>query len=354
MFSNLKNILSRYKKKDLLAVDMDENGIRFVKILQNDQNKLMLDQYENFPFSKGGLGDRELESVKDFILSNNFQGMNAACNIEDVSLKIRRVEVPKMPDYDLVEAVKWEMREIVDGPIEEYAIRHSHLEEYTTGETQRFSLVAYAIHNEALERKVQLVKSLGLNPIIVEPNAVALLAAFDFDRQWDKGEYHVIVSLGWLKSLFVVVGQGKLYFSRPLEKVSVQQCLVGLRDAANLPEEEFLNLKNMCTHKGQKIGDVFKDSSDLQTILGRYFHQFSLELQGSIDSFSVMFHVDKISSMTLTGCGAFLPEIVDYFKKNMGVNTQVWKMSLTTGKNFENFDPYFSIAFGLGLPQEYS
>ena len=354
MLSDLKAFLGRYLKKDILSLEMDSSGIRFVKINRESEGKLSLGPYYFHPLLEEEFGDPQREALKEFLRVNKFSGMNVASNMEDRSLKIRRIEVPKMPEYDLVEAVKWNMRDVIDGPIEEYTIRHTHLEELTAGESKRLSLVAYAIRTEAVQQKVEWLRSLGLNPTILEPNAVALLAAFDCGHQWQKGDYHVLIHLGWEKSLFVVVGQGRLYFSRLLEGVSVKACLENISKACHLSEKESTQMKSLCGQKGGNIKGICGNQPNFQSALDRDFHQFSLNIQSSIDSFSVLFHIDKVDSIFLSGCGAYLPNIESYFEKNIGVPTQHWRIPPLGEKGFQGLDSYFTIALGLALPQEYS
>jgi len=228
-----------------------------------------------------------------------------ATNIEDPSLKIRRIDVPQMPDYDLAQAVKWSFREVIEDSIENYTIRYSHLDEHITGDVKRFSLLVYGLKTEAVKKRVNFLKSLGLVPTVVEPNAVAMLAAFDKGHQWVKGAYHALIYIGWEKSFFVVVAQGKLYFCRPLEKVSVKKCLDGIRKTHQLSSEQFQKIKSMCLQNGENISSVLSSFDNFNEVLANYFHEFSLEIQRSIDSFLVMFHAEKIDTMVVNGCGAF-------------------------------------------------
>jgi type IV pilus assembly protein PilM len=352
MFSNLRNLFSRYLRKDLLAIDMDSSGVRFIKFSMQPERKI--DEYYSYPFPIDGMSDKEMESLREFIRANGFNGMNAIGSIENTSLKIRRVDVPHMPEYDLAEAVKWNLRDIVEGPVENFIIRYSHLDEHATAEGRRLSLVGYAVRRDTVESRANWLKLIGLNPIAIEPNAVALLAAFDASHHWVKGQYHVVVHLGWEKTNFAVFGQGKLYFSRLLEKMSIKQSLDTIQQACCLNEEQAQVMKGLCVHKGVRSWQPFQDMPEIQTVLERQFHEFSLEIQRSIDSFLVMFHADKVESMTLSGPGSFLPGIEPYFQTNLGINAQQWKFQSPLGGDFKGLDPYFMIALGLGLPKEYS
>ena len=350
---NFKKILNFYNRRGLLALDMDDTGIRFVKTVQDKQKQFSVAQFFLYPLLEEKLEEKEIRALRDFVRANDFQDMDVATNIEDISLKIRRVEVPKMPDYDLIEAVKWELREVIEGPMEDYVFRYSPIEELTSGESSRLSLVAYAIHKRAIQGRFHWLKSLGLNPVIVEPNAVALLAGFNSFHQWVKGEHHGVLHLGWKRSLFIVVSQGRLFFSRPTEKISVEHCLTMLQEAVPLSKEKYDNIKSLCTQKGGDFVKSFGDSETVRSILGRCYQQFSLELQSSIDAFSVMFHVERVNSITLSGCGAFLPQLKEYFETNIGITARQWQVTMRGRRVFEGLDPYFSIALGLSLPQEY-
>ena len=347
---SLSRFLSRYAKPDFLTLYMDEIGIRLIRI-HRDQENISLVQYLSYPFPEEGMGDQEVPALQRFLQSHQFIGLPVATNIEDSSLRIRRVEVPKMPDEDLKEAVKWSMREFLDGPIEDYTIRFTPLEELVTSEAHRLGVVAYGIRTQAVEKRANFLKLLGLKPFLVEPNAVAILSAYDWGREWVPKEYHAVVDLGWQRSHFIVAREGKLYFSRPLEKISLKKFFHGLRDQFQLNEEVYKKMINLCNFDGGKVESLLPDQAVFQTALARFLQDASLEIQSSIDSFSVLFHVDKIDFISLCGGGTFLPQVEDRLGKNLGIPTRRWQLLSMRGGDFQGLDSYYMAAFGLGIKQ---
>jgi len=54
------------------------------------------------------------------------------------------------------------------------------------------------------------------------------------------------------------------------------------------------------------------------------------------------------------GVEPFLPQINEYFKTNIGIETKKWKAPRhTQGRNFRGLDPYLMVALGLSFPQKY-
>lgn len=288
------------RKREVVGIDLGASGAKFV-VSRPDGPAAFF-----FPGVLLSHPEQEIAAGRDFLKAHGLQGASVACNIDDPSMKIRRIDLPKMPDYDLREAVRWQLRDVAEGSLDTYVVRYSILEEYLAGETKRLSLVAYAIKREAVARRIELLKKLSLNPVLIEPNAVSLLAAFDRVHGWEAGKAYALIDLGESRSLFTVMGEGKLFFSRPL---------------------------------GLAMGTAGAEPSAFYSALG-------VEVQRSLDAYSLMFHREKVDHLYVTGGRAGLPEMTDYLTKNLGVPSGVFDPF--TGKEGKEGARY-AVALGLAL-----
>ncbi len=223
--------------------------------------------------------DKEASAFSEFLQSNQLIGSSVVCNIEDPSLKIRKIDLPKMPDSDLKEAVSWQLRDVVEGPVSDYFVRYSHLDEFSVENVRRLSLLTYAVKKAAIMSLVEKLKSFSLSPAAVEPTSVTLLSAFDQLQGWKEGEFYGLVDLGQSKSVFTAMGGRKLYFSRPLQGISVGA--------------------------------------------GREFVGLAVEIQKSIDAFSLMFRKEKIDRLYLSGGGAEIQGLKESLSKSLAIPTSL-------------------------------
>ncbi len=278
-------------------MDLGSQGIRFVRMQKSQTDGSC--RIVHWSFS----GEMKVPVLRDFLKSNSLLGASVACNVDETSLKIRKVEVPRMPEADLKEAVRWLMRDACEGPVADHLIRHSVIEEL--GDSKKLSLLVYAIPKGVVKAQTDFLKSLSLNPVLVEPSAVSLVALFDRLKGWKPGEFYGLIDFNGTKAVFLVMSEGKLYFSRALPEISG------------------------------------KDSPSFLT-------QFVVETQRSIDAFSVAFRKEGIGRLFLCGDDAGLTGLTDHLTKNLAVPTSI----LDPSEKFqmEAKPPHlYDIALGLAL-----
>jgi MSHA biogenesis protein MshI len=272
------SFLSAKKKGAVVGVDIGSHLTKVTRIQHKDKGELLLDFAQTLEHDRTDV--KYEQALKEFLSKNKLLGSYAALSMEDSSFKIRKVELPKMPEADLREAVKWKMRDVVDGNIEEYVVRSSMIAASSDGKRQ--TLVGYAAKTKAVNQLLQLSEHLGLNAQWIEPTAINLAGAIEAvsnsDEEWIAG-----IDLGVSKSIMIILGNGKFYFSRPLTGISL--------------------------NSQKELGESFN-----QKLAG--------EIQNSLDTFAVTFNVEQISRLYLAGGGALLPALDDYLSQNLGIVTQ--------------------------------
>lgn len=299
------SFLNRFQKKEIIGMDLGQSGVKFVRVFPT----LLKRWYYPKPIFPNG--DKELSVFRDFLESQGLTGSSVICNMEDLSLKIRRVDLPKMPESDLAEAVRWQLRDVVEGPVTDYVVRYSHLDEYQSGENIKYSLLAYAIKRDVVQTLLDFLKKTSLKVIGVEPAPVSLLAVFDVLHGWKESEAYALIDFGESKSLFSVMERGKLYFSRPLSGISAQRFRL----------------------TGMSVPD---------------FHtQIAVEVQKSMDAFTLMFKKERVDHLFLTGGGAVLPDLEKSLARTLATPTTI----LDPGVRFQMPEPAnrYLVALGLAL-----
>lgn len=267
-------------KKTVVGVDL---GSRLTKIvrLNFSQGRPQIDICEALPT---GLLDQDFDrQLREHLKRMRLTGAMVASSIDDPSMKIRKVEVPKMPDADLIEAVKWSLRDIVDDDVEKYFITHSLIREFEEGDARKLELVAYAVKKEAVVAYQGLLEKLGLSPVFIEPASVSLASTLE-RCLGTLDEYSAGVNIGYHQSLFTIIGKGVFVFSRPLPGIHLQ------------------------AHEAEPAS---------------FFQKLALEIQRSLDTFRVNFKMEDVKSLRVSGGGALLEGLIDYLNTNLGLATQL-------------------------------
>lgn len=306
-------MFSTQKKTNAVGLDMGTSSTKLVKLKKITGNAYALELclLINTPLASA----EYIDLTKEALLKSKMSGQKIAASLEDPSVRIRKLEMPGMPAADLKEAIKWKMRDHVDGTIEENNIMSSLIEETVVGGTKKQVLIGYAVKKQAVKDRIDLIQKLGVHAISLEPMAVTLAACLEkvypSENQWVAA-----VELGHSKTIMVINGRGKFHFSRPLPGIT--------------------------------LSDAAKDTA-------AFNRKLAAEIQNTLDTFSVTFHIDKIDRLFLSGGGASINELPEYLSKNLAIETGLLnpfigiEISDALKERIDDKPYLYSLAVGLAL-----
>lgn len=289
-----------------------------------------------------------VQRAKAFLKEHGLAGSKVNLNIEDHSLKIRRMDLPEMPANDLKIAIRWNFREYVDGPIEKYSVGHSDFGDFKINGDKR-PILAFGVTNDAVEKLLKTAKLVGLKPVSVEPNATALLAAFDYNVGWSKAKYSVMIDLGMKVANFVVLGDGYLLFSRPLPNAAIENLAKNLSKELGMPPEQVLG-----SIKSYQSATQLPEPTQtkVNNVMTSFLSNLVVEIQRSIDAFCLQFHADKVDIIYLCGGGSLIANIGQFISKNLGIVAEHFNPfeKINVGPNKIPNPQLYTVAVGLALP----
>ncbi|MDO8526403.1 MAG: pilus assembly protein PilM [Deltaproteobacteria bacterium] len=273
---------SAFNPQDSIGIDWGMKGFKWVQLESPRPgiHRLKYLDYLELPQEE----DRMMATLKDYCKENGFIGKPAAVSIQDETLHIRRLELPRMPEEDLKEAVRWQMRDIAEGSLDDYIVRHTILEEIPGPDMVRLVLTGYAIKKSAIHHHLQLLERAGLKPFFIEPTPVATATALERVSPSSEGEWQGCVDIGCKKSYFLAIGNGKLHLVRPLAGVQAEQI------------------------------DVLGEN---------YATKLAMEIQHAIDALSITYHIERLEKIFLAGGGASTPNLSTSLSKNLGIAVEI-------------------------------
>lgn len=293
--------------------------------------------------------EKETAEFREFVRANGLAGAAAACSVDDESLKVKKMELPKMPDYDMKEAVTWQMRDVLEGPVSDYVIRYLILEEHSSEEGKKLSVLGFAMKASDVRDLAQFLRKCSLHPMIMEPASVSLTAAFDELQGCQKGQHYGVIDLGESKSVFAAVGDEKLLFTRTLTGATGQELRALLQKELTITESEAAALSRLFVGEGESRADIDSLRDSLReragTLLSGHYTRVAVEIQRSIDAFALTFRREKIDQLFLCGGGATLKRLTEHLTTNLAIPTTVLDPS---ARGVEARSPHlYNIAYGL-------
>lgn len=272
-----------FKPKEIIGLDWGAKELKWAKVsaqTATGRTRLLILESLSVPED-----EKELPAVlKKFVGAKKWWGLPAAVGLKDESLHIRRLELPRMPEEDLKEAVRWQMRDVAEGSMDDYMIQYSIMKEDAQAEVTRLTLLGYAVKKSVLANRSLLLKQAGLKPFFMEPAPVALAATLERVYPPTEREWVGCVDIGWQQATFLVIQNGRLHFVQAMGGVALSQT----------PTDD-----------------------------PQYPPKLAMEIQRAIDSFSIAHKNEKIDRIFLSGSGAGIPQLTDSLSTNLGINTVV-------------------------------
>ena len=182
-------------------------------------------------------------------------------------------------------------------------------------------------------------RRLPLKRVRLEPPPVSLLAAVDQVISWERGVMLGLVDLGQAHADFYAMGEGKLFFVRPLVELSGEAVGKMAAQELGVSDERARTLLKEMPHASTP------ETASLFTLFCR---RLSVEIQRSLDAFSITYQRRKIDKILFAGGFSGLPGLLDFVAKNVGIRAEM--VPPVEGWPGEAPDPFvFATAVGLAL-----
>lgn len=325
-----------------VGVDLGASRIKMVCLLKDAAIYRLM--------AHGILQRNNLAQIRDFFSTPAIRSGNVRVNISDSSLKIRRVELPRVPKNELPEIVKWGMKDVVGGEVDHYVFRYQALPE-VPGSAERPYLI-YAIMKEALQSKLEFLKQLGIpQPMIMEPSVSAVGVAVRHSYALGADDRCVVIDMGCTASLFSVMGSEGLFFSRPLGNISGDGLTKQIGRGVGVDDVMAEQFK--VTYPSESIPE--EHIAKVRKSVSNFFTSVAVEIQRSIDAYSAQFPGKPVGKMYLTGGGCQMPEFVKRISETLNISVEVLepfqKVDLGHFRS-DVLDPqrvYYAVACGLAL-----
>lgn len=353
---NLQSILGLLKGNKYVGCDVGASYLKVVKLEKSEKGLSLL----GIGMLKVPdiLGDNERAiQIQSFLKQQGFIiNANTAVNIEDPTLLIRRMDLPPMPERDMKTAIRWNFREFVDGSVDDCIVSYLPIKGINGGEKKTIS--AFCISRNAVNVRGALMKNAGLRLSYIEPNATALLAAFNNTVRGEHGKAYVVLDMGDAITNFVVIGGDCLLFSRPLANLNGRKLTELIAKALGVERgiaEESLK-KYLARPVSNEAAPVEPDVEKINNVISDFISNLIVDIQRSIDAFCIMYGSDRVDKMYLCGGGICLPNIVNRLSEGLGVTVEIFNpfnniLNAETARQLVSASMY-AVAVGLALPRE--
>ncbi len=159
---------------------------------------------------------RELKiaAVRKALQSANISAKQAITAVSGESIIVRYIQLPDMPEDELKNALKWEAEEYIPFHIDEVNIDSVILGK--AGEGGKVDVLLVSAKKELVNEHVDLVRAVGLTPLIIDVDSFAFLNCFEVNYQPNPTDVIALINIGAeITSINIYIG-GISRFSRDI------------------------------------------------------------------------------------------------------------------------------------------
>lgn len=296
------------KSKSHLGVDIGTSNIKIVQLKPKD-NKFLLETYGtvNVAYQLGSKDNSSSVSETATLLRNLVKRSGATATSVIASLPnnvvfTSVVEMPKMPEDELKEAIEFQARKYVPLPLEEVALSWSLIEERvktSTPENPKIKVLLTAVPTIVIDNYVKVLTEAGLEPEALEIEALSLIRSLIGEDL----NTILLIDIGAKNTSINLVDNGYLRLSKNLTvggdtvTTSIAQSL-----SVNFARAEQFKKDFGITSQAQQIPQIMRPILDI-------IKNEALQLINLFES-----RGQQISRVLLSGGGSKLPSLSEYFQ----------------------------------------
>lgn len=338
---------------DFFALDIGSSAIRLVQLRGNGSHKTLLKYGAVAIDVKTGLSDaaadqqKVAEAVKMLITETGITTRNVVAGIPSGKTFVTIVDLPKMSPQELAGTIKYQADQFIPMAVDESKIDWAIIGDSPVDANKSEVLLA-SVANKFSEQRLELLESIGLNVIALEPDSLALVRsltpgasqATSAELLVDVGEYatDIVITLGGIPRLVRSIPTG----GQTMVRAAAQNLSVADNQANQLMYKFGLDKTKL---EGQ-VARALESSAEA----------ISAEVQKSLKFFNTRYHEVTVNDIVLTGVAAIVPGFGQYMAQAAGIATvQVgnsWQnvsYSNDVHEQVMSVNHQFAVATGLAL-----
>jgi len=347
---------------DLFGLDIGTQTIKLVQ-LKKVNNQFQLIAFGSTPSVPRGLAsdaESDLTQLAEVIKRLHQQAQvatkNVATALPEDKVFSQVISLPKLSEEELTDALKWEAEQYIPIPLDKVTLAHQIIGEVKEGVEEKIQVLLVAAPNNLVDKLTKTLKIAGLNPVSIETEVLAIARSL----AGPESETFLIVDLGALATDIAILEKGQVIFTRsiPTAGEALTRAVVSGLGLEMTQAEEYKKAYGLDPKKLE--GKLSETIAPVLEVIIKEIGQaieFYRERVGNRIENEAQGKVKMISRVILVGGTALLPEIVSFFAKRLGIETQIGDPLLKIIKDGlvakipKNDLPFYTVALGLAMKE---
>lgn len=275
------------------------------------------------------------EAISELMGNLKIKNKKIGFSISGYSVIVKKVNLAVMEDEQLEEHIMSEAEQYIPFDIEDVYLDYQDLKTGTDG-NERTDVMLVAAKKEIVDDYLEMLRSLNLNPVIVDIDGFALENVFE--HNYLKNENVALVDIGASKMNINILSQGISVVARDII-VGSRQITEQIQNVFDLEFDEAESLKLGSTpakDKREEIEEIFSTTCT----------QWVLEIKKAIDLYHSNHPEQPLKRLILSGGGAKVAGLSEFLEQETEMDVQLFNPFNKMSSNKKKIDPDYLARIG--------
>jgi len=374
---SIKNLGFTEELTNIWGLDIGTEYVKLLRISHEEDLPVITNfSCESIPARFRNTDSSRYEYLKQFlrkiVLKYKIEGEVVNSSIADPSVIIRTIKLPQMAECEIPKAVKWRLAQQYAVDLNKQIVRFNIIKRKEDIGVKQIEILTINVPKKIVMEHFSLVKQSGLRPIAIEPECFPLTFCFLENYKWEPDEIVVLLNVGAKYTIFNLVINGSLNFSRRI-LFGASDIFDALANNLNIsPEEAGRKLTKFGipqVNKQYKVDDQYvisggegsSESEEMQIFRAIQFalERLVVEFQKTFNFYSYQLArsaVQKIDRIFITGGASQLRNLDKFLNVRLEIPVETLNplkdIQIAQGvdkKSIEQFSSQLGVAIGLAL-----
>ncbi|MBU0730783.1 MAG: pilus assembly protein PilM [Proteobacteria bacterium] len=282
--------------------------------------------------------------ISTLIGNLKLRGKKVAISISGYSVIVKKINLNVMTESELERHIDEEAEQYIpfdkDDVYQDFQDLHTN-----TAEEDRTDVMLVAAKKDVVDAYLDMLRNVGLKTVIVDVDAFALENAYE--ANFGQAENVALVDIGASKMNINIISKGASILARDVilgSRLLTEQ----IQNRLDIPYEDAEALKIGIIPPGDK-------HEILEEIFVNICTQWVTEIKRALDFYSSNYPDEPVSKLVLSGGGAKVKGLCDFFHKETGINVEVFNPFSGTSSDpnkidaeyLKNLAPEMALSSGL-------
>ncbi|MEI8232804.1 MAG: type IV pilus assembly protein PilM, partial [bacterium] len=290
------------------SIKATQSSLMGTKSFTVEANGLVMNPAGSIDFANPAVTEKLAVAIKQLLNETKIHEKRVVVAVAENKVYSRILLMPSMSEAELSSAIKWEAEQFVPIPVSEVELDFSIIAENVTGLDEKKMLVyLVAAPKKYLQSMVDFLTGIGLEPIAVESEMVAVSRALTFGSNVGTS---LILHMGAMSSVIAIVDGSALSFSYVAESGGVSLTRA-LSQSLSLPLPQAEEYKRTYGLDANQLEG--KVRAGLLIILDGIVNEARKAMEYHLSS-----RKSRVNRIVLSGGGAYLPDFAGYLSQIFG------------------------------------